>query len=148
MLGEVVPCYKSNGITMENDPIILFDGCCNLCSRSVQFIINHDSERLFKFVPLQSKPGESLIAKVGKNSDPLESMILIEGSRSLMKSDAIIRIFQQLPGKWAYLSHISIIPKPIRDKIYDLIARYRHKWFGQQTSCPHPFHEDIDKFNG
>ena len=133
---------------MENSPIILFDDRCNLCSRSVQFIFDHDSEGSFKFTPLQSKPGESLIAKVGIENDPLESMILIEGSRFLKKSDAIIRISQQLPGKWAYISYLSIIPKPIRDAIYDLIARYRHKWFGQQSSSPYPFYEDKNRFNG
>jgi predicted DCC family thiol-disulfide oxidoreductase YuxK len=76
----------------------------------------------------------------------LDSVLLIENSSYLMKSDAIIRISQQLQGRWSYLSHLSIIPKPIRDAVYDLVAKNRLKWFGQRAACTLPVYEVKDRF--
>ena len=131
---------------METSPVILFDGTCNLCSWSVQFIINHDLEGLFHLVSLQSEEANKLLAEQGIEKDSLDSVILVEGSKLLSKSDAIIRVSQYLPGWWPVVSILTLIPKSLRDAVYDLIARNRYTWFGQHTSCPFPLHEEKERF--
>ena len=131
---------------METSPVILFDGTCNLCSWSVQFIINHDLEGLFHLVSLQSEEANKLLAEQGIEKDSLDSVILVEGSKLLSKSDAIIRVSQYLPGWWPVVSILTLIPKSLRDAVYDLIARNRYTWFGQHTSCTFPLHEEKERF--
>ena len=113
---------------METSPVILFDGTCNLCSWSVQFIINHDLEGLFHFLSLQSEEANKLLAEQGIEKDSLDSVILVEGSKLLSKSEAIIRVSQYLPGWWPVVSILTLIPKSLRDAVYDLIARNRSNW--------------------
>jgi predicted DCC family thiol-disulfide oxidoreductase YuxK len=129
---------NNKGNNMNEEPIILYDGNCNLCTWSIQIINDQDSDGIFTFVDLQSTSGQGPITTKWTNTDLLESVILIEGHRYLTKSDAILRVFSQLPGRWKYLSFLSYIPKPVRDVVYDLIAKYRYKLFGQRTASPLP----------
>ncbi|MBS8263749.1 thiol-disulfide oxidoreductase DCC family protein [Mesobacillus boroniphilus] len=118
-------------------PVILFDGVCNFCDASVQFILNRDSKETFYFASLQSEGGQGLLKKY-KVRDDVDSMILIENDKVYYKSSAALRISRHLRGAWKLLYVFMIVPAPIRNIVYDIIARNRYKWFGQKESCMLP----------
>ncbi|MFK2824763.1 thiol-disulfide oxidoreductase DCC family protein [Bacillus sp. B190/17] len=119
------------------NPIILFDGECHFCDSSVQFIIKHDPEEAFRFASLQSDTGKRLLAAYQVPPD-IDSMILIEKDKAYQKSAAALRICRHLKGVWKWLYVLILIPRPIRNTIYDFIARNRYKWFGKKESCMLP----------
>ncbi|MEK4030477.1 thiol-disulfide oxidoreductase DCC family protein [Pseudobacillus sp. FSL P4-0506] len=119
------------------NPIILFDGECNFCDSSVQFIIKNDPKGIFHFASLQSDTGQSLLKKHRVPSD-IDSMILIEGDKVYYKSAAALRICKHLKGAWKLLYALIIVPRPIRNIAYDFIAKNRYKWFGKKESCMLP----------
>ncbi|KZR56801.1 thiol-disulfide oxidoreductase DCC family protein [Bacillus badius] len=118
-------------------PVILFDGECNFCDSSVQFIIKNDPQGLFHFASLQSDTGQELLNKHNVPSD-IDSMILIEGDKVYYKSAAALRICRHLRGAWKLLYAFIIVPRPIRNAAYDFIAKNRYKWFGKKESCMLP----------
>ncbi|WP_423410293.1 thiol-disulfide oxidoreductase DCC family protein [Heyndrickxia sp. MSNUG] len=118
-------------------PVILFDGVCNFCDASVQFILNRDPKGIFQFASLQSEAGQNLVKKHNVPAD-VDSMILIEDDKVYYKSTAALRISRHLQGAWKWLYGFIIIPSPIRNIVYDLIAKNRYKWFGQKESCMLP----------
>ncbi|MEH7444512.1 thiol-disulfide oxidoreductase DCC family protein [Bacillus sp. JJ1122] len=118
-------------------PVILFDGVCNFCDASVQFILNRDPKGIFQFASLQSEAGQNLVKKHNVPAD-VDSMILIEDDKVYYKSTAALRISRHLQGTWKWLYGFTIIPSPIRNIVYDLIAKNRYKWFGQKESCMLP----------
>ncbi|MGA9226564.1 MAG: thiol-disulfide oxidoreductase DCC family protein [Mesobacillus sp.] len=118
-------------------PVILFDGVCNFCDASVQFILNRDPEGIFQFASLQSEAGQNLVKKHNVPAD-VDSMILIEDDKVYYKSTAALRVSRHLQGAWKMLYGFIIIPSPIRNIVYDLIAKNRYKWFGQKESCMLP----------
>ena len=118
-------------------PVILFDGVCNFCDASVQFILNRDPNETFHFASLQSEAGQELLKKYQVRDD-VDSMILIENDKVYYKSAAALRISCHLRGAWKLLYVFMIVPAPIRNVVYDLIARNRYKWFGQKESCMLP----------
>lgn len=130
---------------METNPVILYDGNCNLCSWSMQFIVRRDYKNRFKFISLQSSEGRKLNAEHGIQGETLDSFILIEDSRFFTKSSAAIRVSRHFSGWWSMISLLIFIPEPIRDWGYDRIAKNRYKWFGQVNSCAVPFVGDINR---
>ncbi|MBT30890.1 MAG: thiol-disulfide oxidoreductase [Thalassobius sp.] len=125
--------------------IILFDGVCNLCNGSVNFIIDHDKKNRFKFTSLQSEKGQELLKKHNLNLE-LESIILVENEKTYQKSDAALRISKKLNFPIPLLYVAIIIPRLIRDQIYNYIAKNRYKWFGKSDSCRMPTPELKAKF--
>lgn len=122
----------------ENKKIILFDGVCNLCNRSVQLIIKNDKKDLFRFAPLQSDVGLQIVNERGIDTENLESVILIEpGVAYYTQSTAAIEIAKDLKG-YGWLKYFRPVPKGIRDWIYERIANNRYKWFGKKESCMIP----------
>ncbi|OIK15681.1 thiol-disulfide oxidoreductase [Bacillus sp. MUM 116] len=117
--------------------IVLFDGVCNLCNQSVQFIIKRDPSGIFKFASLQGERGKRIISDFGIPAE-LESLILIENEKAYRKSTAALRICGKLNGPWKLFVILMIIPPFIRDYIYDIIAKNRYKWFGRKNSCMLP----------
>lgn len=117
--------------------IILFDGICNFCDSSVQFIIKRDRSGQFHFASLQSDAASKLLDEHDVPKD-VGSIILIEDGKAYHKSGAALRIARNLDGAWKLLYGFIIVPRPIRDFVYDIIARNRYKWFGQKESCPLP----------
>jgi predicted DCC family thiol-disulfide oxidoreductase YuxK len=117
--------------------IILFDGVCNLCNSSVQFIMKRDPLAKFQFASLQSEIGQKLLRQHGFNQE-LNSFVLIENDKVFIKSNAALRVCMNLKGLWRYLSIFRIIPPAIRDYIYVIIAKNRYKWFGKQETCMLP----------
>lgn len=118
--------------------VILFDGVCNLCNSAVTFIIKRDGRDVFRFASLQSKLGIALLQKFDIDPIKTDSLILISGEKAFVKSSAALRISRGLSGVWPWLSVFLILPKYIRDGIYDGIARNRYKWFGKKESCMIP----------
>ncbi|MFD2210533.1 thiol-disulfide oxidoreductase DCC family protein [Virgibacillus halophilus] len=117
--------------------VVLFDGVCNLCSASVQFIIKRDPGSFFKFASLQSEAGEKLKHKYGIRHD-LQTVVLIEEGRFYTESTAALKIARHLRGFWKLLYMFIIVPKPLRNLIYRYVARHRYQWFGKKNSCMIP----------
>ena len=120
---------------MSEKPIILFDGCCNLCNGAVRFVLRHSVEGTFNFIPSQSEEGEQLLKAVGIERDQMETLIFIKQDKVHEKSDATLEICRHLSGLWKFFVIFKIIPKPLRDKPYNLIAKKRYKWFGASDNC-------------
>lgn len=141
--------FRGNNDMKENKKIILFDGVCNLCNGSVQFVIKRDKKDVFRYAAIQSEVGEQLIAERHIDTSQVDSIILIEpGVAYFTKSDAALEIAGELGGLWKLTSIFKWIPKSIRDVIYDFVARNRYKWFGKQESCMIPTPELKAKFLG
>ena len=118
--------------------IILFDGVCNLCNGFVQFLIKRDPAGKFRFSALQSDFGRSQLIRFNLNPDLLHSVIVIDGDNVLQRSDAALRIVNQLGGPWKILNAFKIFPKSLRDALYSWLARNRYKVFGKRDSCMIP----------
>ncbi len=129
----------------EMERIVLFDGVCNLCNHSVQFIIKRDVSRKFKFASLQGETGNRIITKYGLAPD-LNSFVLIENDKVYMKSTAALRVCRELKGAWKLFAILMIIPTNSRDYIYDIIAKNRYTWFGKKNSCMLPSPELKKRF--
>jgi predicted DCC family thiol-disulfide oxidoreductase YuxK len=125
---------------MNPHPIVLFDGQCGLCARSVQFIARRDRRGVFRFAPLQGATAAQECARLGiarPEGEP-DTMIVIDGERALVRSDAALAVTSRLGTPWRLLTIARIIPRPLRDAAYRWIARNRHRWFGGADSCPLP----------
>ena len=128
-------------INVENKSIILFDGVCNLCNCSVQFIIKRDKRKRFLFTSLQSDAGQDILLQFRLKKSNLNSIILLENGKVYQKSTAILKIFKHLPNFWKISYIFIVIPIFIRDFIYDFIANNRYKWFGKREVCMIPTKE-------
>ncbi len=126
--------------------IILFDGVCNLCNWSVNFIIKHDINNRFKFTPQQSKIGKKILLAKGFNPLDSSTIVLVAGDKLFTKSDAIIEIGKQLSGWPKTVIILKIVPKLIRDYAYSIIAKYRYNIFGKKQVCMIPTSNYKDKF--
>jgi len=131
---------------MLEKPTILFDGVCNLCNGSVRFVLARDPDEYFAFSALQSAKGRELLARVGLPADTRESIVLVEGERSFQKSDAVLRIVAKLSGLWPILALLRLVPRKLRDVLYDWIAANRYRWFGQRAECWVPTPEQRRRF--
>ena len=125
--------------------IILFDGDCNLCDQSVQFIIKRDTCNIYKFASIQSEAGQKLIKKY-KVPEDIDSIILMDETHYFTKSTAVLRICKNLNGVWKTLYWFILIPRPFRDGLYHIIARNRYKWFGKKANCMIPTPEIRSRF--
>jgi|SRR5579872_5317910 len=125
-------------------PVIFFDGICNLCNRSVQFIIRHDKKKQFLFATLQSEIGQQAVKELpGKVPD---SFVLFYRGKYFVKSAAALTVCKLLGGIWGMFYIGIIIPPFIRDAIYDFISRNRYKWFGRRNECMIPSPELKSRF--
>jgi len=128
------------------EKIILFDGVCNLCNKSVQFVIEHDEQNYFKFASLQSNFGQTFLKENKLNQTNFDSIIYIEDDKYYTKSPAALKIAKHLDKNISWLNYFSVVPKPIRDFFYNIIAKNRYKFFGKQESCWLPTKELKAKF--
>ncbi len=126
--------------------IILFDGVCNFCNGSVNFIIEHDKANYFRFAPLQSESAQELLDKFGIDKTDTDSVILIENEQAFTHSTAALKVAQKLDGFWSWFYAFIIVPKPLRDFFYKTFARYRYKLFGKQDACMMPTPEIRARF--
>jgi len=131
----------------ENKKIILFDGVCNLCDSSIQFIIRHDKNDIFRFVALQSDLGLEIIKHIGVDVAKTDSIILYEpGNAYYYKAEAALKISKELGGIYSVISWFSILPKGLTNSVYDYIAKNRYRWYGKKDACMIPTRELKAKF--
>lgn len=130
----------------QEKKIILFDGVCNLCNGAVTFIIKRDKRDLFRYAALQSETGLQFIEKHGVDTSKTDSIILVENEKYYTKSSAALRVARHLSGGYPLLYGFMILPKFIRDRLYDIIANNRYTWFGKKESCMIPTPELKEKF--
>ena len=116
-------------------PIIFFDGVCNLCTGSVQFIIKHDPKHYFRFASLQSEIGQQLLKENNLPTEGFGSFILFENGKIFTQSTAALRVTKKLTGLWPGLSAFLIVPPFIRNGVYNWIAKNRYKWFRKKEAC-------------
>lgn len=126
---------------VSSSAIVLFDGVCNLCNASINFVIDRDAAGYFKFASLQSDAAPDLAAPCGplnSDRDSLDSIVLVEDGNCYDRSTAALRIARRMDGLWPMLYAFIIIPRPIRDVVYNWIAKNRYRWFGKEESCRLP----------
>ena len=128
--------------------IVLFDGLCNLCNGSVNFILKKDKKAKFRFASLQSEIGIELCKQHNIDTNIVDSIVLIKNDKVFIKSSAILEILKDLPIGWRVLRIGVILPKVLRDWMYDVIAKYRYPIFGKKDECPIPPKDVQDRFLG
>jgi predicted DCC family thiol-disulfide oxidoreductase YuxK len=119
----------------DNHPVLLFDGECHLCHTSVQWVLRHDRKGEFRFAPLQSNMAGYLMVGAGLHPGELDTVVLIEGHQSWVRSAAVLTIAGRLGGWWHLMRVFWIVPAFIRDAVYRLVARNRYRWFGKADTC-------------
>ncbi len=123
----------------QRQPVILFDGVCNLCNGSVIFILQHEPKPIFKFASIQSATGKELLQWCGLPADYAEAVILIDNGKFHLGSTAALKIGQTLKFPWSLLARMGfIVPKFFRDWVYGQIAKHRYQWFGKRDVCMIP----------
>lgn len=131
----------------KDKKIILFDGVCNLCNASVQFVIKRDTKDRFRFVPLQSDLGNKILNHLGVNREQTDSIVLYEpGKAYYYKAEAALKIINELGGLYQLLNILQIFPKFLSNIVYDYIAKNRYRWYGKQENCMMPTPELVAKF--
>ena len=128
--------------------ILLFDGLCNLCNGSVNFILKRDKLGKFKFASLQYEIGKKLTNKFDIDTNIVDSIILIKNEKVFIKSSALLEILKDLPIGWRVFRIGIILPKFIRDYLYDFVAKHRYRIFGKKDECPIPPKDIQDRFLG
>lgn len=126
--------------------IVLFDGICNFCNSSVNFIIARDKNDVFKFAALQSDKGIELQKKFSFDPGVLSSIILIDDNKSFTRTSAALRIAKELGFPWYLFYPLLIVPPFLRNIAYNILAHYRYKWFGKREACRVPTPEERAKF--
>jgi predicted DCC family thiol-disulfide oxidoreductase YuxK len=129
-----------------DQPILLFDGACNFCNDSVNFVIDHDPAGQFRFASLQSDMGRDLLASHGLADLPLSTMVLIDGDKAYLDSEGVLRTAKRLGGVFALLVPFLLVPRALRDPLYRLFARNRYRLFGKTDQCRVPSPEVRARF--
>lgn len=123
---------------MPGQPIILFDGVCNFCNNAVNFVIRRDPKSVFKFATLQSSVAQQILKSYTLDNAEMNSFVLIENDKIYTKSTAALRVCRRLKGLWPLMYGFIIVPKLIRNGIYNWIAKNRYTWFGKKEVCMIP----------
>lgn len=129
---DAAPSYHAG---MDTERTVLFDGVCNLCDASVQFVIKRDPRGLFRFASFQGGTGAQIARGHGVDPEALDAMVLIENGRVYRKSGAALRVARRLRFPWPLLYAFIVVPPLIRDPVYDFIGRRRYRWFGRKEEC-------------
>ena len=127
-------------------PILLFDGVCRLCSGTVRFVIRRDPTKRIRFASLQSDIAKQLLAHDPGLASDLNSVVLIDDGEVYTKSDAVLRTVAKLHRLWPAVSVFRIVPRLIRDAVYDWVGRNRYRWFGKRDECWVPDESLSDRF--
>lgn len=129
-----------------NFPVILFDGVCNLCNASVQWILKRDKAARFRFASLQSDTGRQLLAHFGLAGPAPDTVVVVWEGRLYTRSDAALEIARLLGSPWSWFSVFRIVPRRMRNALYNWVARHRYRWFGRRAECWLPRPEWKDRF--
>jgi predicted DCC family thiol-disulfide oxidoreductase YuxK len=133
-------------VELDDGPIVLFDGVCNLCNGTVRFLLKRDRQKKLRFAPLQGDFGQALLASRERNQAAPDSFILLDNGHVYTHSSAALRVFYHLGGRWRILSYLRVIPRFIRDGIYRFIAANRYRWFGKRDTCMVPEKGVMERF--
>lgn len=141
----------SDRVQVMEHPILLYDGVCGLCNRTVRFVLRYDREKKFRFAPLQSAFAAGLLGKKGVDASDLNSFYIVvfreETEVLLEQSEAVLFVMERLPGIWSAVAWVlRLIPRPIRDWGYRVVARNRYSLFGKYKTCPIPSEADRGRF--
>ena len=117
-----------------DDDVILYDGVCVFCSRWIRFIATRDVARRFRFTAIQSVYGTRLAQALGIDPDDPDTNAVVHGGVAYFKSDGALMVLSHLPG-WRWTSYLRVVPKPLRDIVYNLVARNRYRIFGKYDAC-------------
>ena len=129
-------------------PLVLYDGECGLCNRSVQTILRHDRRGAFRFAALQSELGRALLERHGLPTGAVDTVVLVDQGRAFTRSGAALRIAGRMDRPWPLARVFAVIPAPVRDVVYDWVARNRYRWFGRTDACMLPPPEVRARFLG
>ncbi len=155
--GGPVNSLQTSGYSGGANPIVLYDGVCGLCNRTVQFVLKRDRAGIFRFASLQSALASRILARHGKDASDLDTVYVVlncdpanlekGGEALLVRSDAVLYILRRLGGFWATMgSLLRWIPRAIRDWGYGIVARIRYRVFGRYDTCPIPSAETRTRF--
>ena len=121
---------------VENrQPIVLFDGDCALCTKSVQFLLRYNKSENLSFASLQSGVGKEILSISGFSTSALDTLLFVQGNEVLSHSTTALKISAHLRFPWFLLQYLLVIPPAIRDTVYTFIAKNRYTWFGKKSSC-------------
>jgi predicted DCC family thiol-disulfide oxidoreductase YuxK len=133
-------------MTLPSKPIVLFDGVCNLCNGSVQFVIKRDPQAKFLFASLQSDIGQAILKDFGLNTHDFDTFILIDNGIAYTRSTAALRVAKELDSPIKFLQIFTLVPSFIRDLFYIFVAKNRYRFFGKQDQCMLPSPELKTRF--
>ncbi len=131
---------------MNDNPVILFDGVCNFCNSAVNFTLKRNTKANIRFAPMQSEAGQKFLQQYNLPADDMQSFIFIDDGVVYKQSTAALKVCRYLRGLWPLCYGFIIVPKFIRDGMYNWIAKNRYKWFGVQQSCMIPTPEVSARF--
>ncbi|HMO62098.1 MAG TPA: thiol-disulfide oxidoreductase DCC family protein [Ferruginibacter sp.] len=123
---------------MKVHPVILFDGVCNFCDSTINLVIRRDKKHRIKFAPLQSMAGSQLLQQYGIDENAMDSFVFIENGKAYTKSTAALKVSRYMNRLWPLMAVFFIVPRPVRDAVYDYVAARRYKWFGKKDQCMIP----------
>lgn len=129
-----------------SEKVIFFDGVCNLCNHSVNTIIDFDPKGKFQFASLQSEFAKKTLDVHFTNSLQPDSIVLLKKGKVYTKSSAALQIARDMSGLWKLMFVFWLVPAPLRNAVYDFVAKYRYKWFGKQDACRVPTPEIRSRF--
>jgi hypothetical protein len=138
-----IPTMSSD---LKDKGLVMFDGVCNFCNSSINFIIRNDKTDHFRFLTLQSERGQKIIKQYNLDPENLQTVILLENGRIYTRSTAALRIARKLKGGWKIFYGFIIVPAVLRDFFYNIVAKNRYKWWGKKESCMIPTPEVRKKF--
>ncbi len=130
----------------DDRPVFVFDGFCALCSASAQFVMRHDPQARFRLLAAQSPLGQALYRHYGLDPERLDSVILLTGGRAYLRSDAALLIATTIGWPWRFAASLRLLPRPVRDAAYDLVARNRFRLFGRRETCHRPTPDQAARF--
>ena len=137
---------ETESVTDTDGPVLLFDGVCNLCNGVVQWVIERDPEGTFRFAALQSDAGQRLLERHGLPTEDFDSFVMVEGEAYYTKSTAALRLARGLGLPYSFVYPAIVIPRFVRDRVYDWVAANRYDWFGKRESCMMPTPEREARF--
>ncbi len=126
--------------------VLLFDGVCNLCTWSVQFVLKHDRQGEIKFASLQSQAAQAILREFNRDRTGFDSVIYIKHGHLYERSNAALEVIKEFAPVWQALLMFKLLPRPLRDAVYNLIANYRYKVFGKRDSCYWPSSDISHRF--
>jgi len=131
-------CPSGSACSETGGALLLFDGVCNLCNGAVNLVIEADPDAYFRLGTLQSDAARPYLRAFGRDPEAMSTVVLIENGRLYTRSTAVLRVLRRLEAPWSLLWAFIILPRPVRDWLYDRVAAGRYDWFGQRDECRVP----------